>query len=140
VETYFLNFASNPQAEAVAARENSASGRTMHNLPDMVRAIALNNKLDESRDLAGMVQRALIRELEAIDPDTKDLGVKQAPFVVLIGAQMPSVLAEISFVTHPEEGALLRTPAYRQGIAAALFEAVLKYQRSLKSVGTVAGQ
>jgi N-acetylmuramoyl-L-alanine amidase len=140
VETYFLNFASNPQAEEVAARENSASGRTMRNLPDMLRAIALNNKLDESRDLASMVQRALIKQLEPIDEGTRDLGVKQAPFVVLIGAQMPSVLAEISFITNPQEGALLRTPAYRQGIAQALFDAIVKYQRSLKSVGTVAGQ
>ena len=140
VETYFLNFASNPEAEAVAARENSASGRTMRNLTDMVKAITLNNKLDESRDFAAMVQRALARRLQGHDPEAKDLGVKQAPFVVLIGAQMPSVLAEISFVTHPEEGALLRTHAYRQSIAEALFEAVVKYQRSLKSVGTVAEQ
>ena len=140
VETYFLNFASNPEAEAVAARENSASGRTMRNLTDMVKAITLNNKLDESRDFAAMVQRALAKRLQGHDPEAKDLGVKQAPFVVLIGAQMPSVLAEISFVTHPEEGALLRTHAYRQSIAEALFEAVVKYQRSLKSVGTVAEQ
>jgi N-acetylmuramoyl-L-alanine amidase len=140
VETYFLNFASNPEAEAVAARENSASGRTMRNLTDMVKAITLNNKLDESRDFAAMVQRALAKRLQGHDPGAKDLGVKQAPFVVLIGAQMPSVLAEISFVTHPEEGALLRTHAYRQSIAEALFEAVVKYQRSLKSVGTVAEQ
>ena len=62
VETYFLNFASNPDAEAVAARENSASGRTMHSLPDIVKAITLNNKLDESRDFATLVQRADGRE------------------------------------------------------------------------------
>jgi N-acetylmuramoyl-L-alanine amidase len=140
VETYFLNFANTPDAAAVAARENSASGRTMNNLPDMVRAIALNNKLDESRDFAQLVQDAMVRRLSAQGTAARDLGVKQAPFVVLIGAQMPSVLAEISFVTHPNEGALLRTPAYRQRIAEALLEAVGKYQRTLKSTGTVAGQ
>jgi N-acetylmuramoyl-L-alanine amidase len=140
VETYFLNFASNPEAAAVAARENSASGRTMHNLPDMVRAIALNNKLDESRDFARLVQDAMVRRLGSQGGDARDLGVKQAPFVVLIGAQMPSVLAEISFVTHPNEAALLRTPAYRQKIAEALFEAIGRYQRALKTTGTVAGQ
>jgi N-acetylmuramoyl-L-alanine amidase len=140
VETYFLNFASNPEAAAVAARENSASGRTMHNLPDMVRAIALNNKLDESRDFARLVQDAMVRRLGSQGSDARDLGVKQAPFVVLIGAQMPSVLAEISFVTHPNEAALLRTPAYRQKIAEALFEAIGRYQRALKTTGTVAGQ
>ena len=61
VETYFLNFASNPEAEAVAARENSASGQTMHSLPEIVRAIALNNKIDESRDFAEMVQKAMVQ-------------------------------------------------------------------------------
>ena len=111
VETYFLNFASNPEAEAVAARENSASGRTMHSLPDIVRAIALNNKIDESRDFADMVQKSMVRRLATRNKLVRDLGVKQAPFVVLIGAGMPSVLAEISFVTNKQEGALLKTPA-----------------------------
>jgi N-acetylmuramoyl-L-alanine amidase len=132
VETYFLNFASNPAAEAVAARENSASGRAMHSLPDIVRAIALNNKIDESRDFAEIVQRSMVRRLSSRNKQLKDLGVKQAPFVVLIGAAMPSVLAEISFVTHKQEGQLLKSTAYRQQIAEALFDAVLRYQQSLK--------
>jgi len=132
VETYFLNFASNPEAEAVAARENSASGRAMHSLPDIVRAIALNNKIDESRDFAETVQRSMVRRLAARNKQLRDLGVKQAPFVVLIGAEMPSVLAEISFVTHRQEGQLLKTGAYRQQIAEALLDAVLRYQQSLK--------
>ena len=132
VETYFLNFATNPDAEAVAARENSASGRAMHSLPDIVRAIALNNKIDESRDFAETVQRSMVRKLATRNKQLRDLGVKQAPFVVLIGASMPSVLAEISFVTHRQEGQLLKTPAYRQQIAEALLDAVLKYQQSLK--------
>jgi N-acetylmuramoyl-L-alanine amidase len=134
VETYFLNFASNPDAEAVAARENSASGRAMHSLPDIVRAIALNNKIDESRDFADMVQRSMVRRLASRNKQLKDLGVKQAPFVVLIGAAMPSVLAEISFVTHKQEGQLLKTGAYRQQIAEALLDAVLRYQQSLKKL------
>ena len=140
VETYFLNFASNPEAEAVAARENSASAKTMHNLPDIVRAIALNTKLDESRDFAQMVQSALVKRLSGQNKQLRDLGVKQAPFVVLIGAVMPSVLAEISFLTHPQEAQLLRSNAYRQRVADALYDAVLKYQRSLKAVSTVAQQ
>jgi N-acetylmuramoyl-L-alanine amidase len=132
VETYFLNFASNPAAEAVAARENSASGRAMHSLPDIVRAIALNNKIDESRDFADMVQRSMVKRLSTRNKQLKDLGVKQAPFVVLIGAAMPSVLAEISFVTHKQEGQLLKSTAYRQQIAEALLDAVIRYQQSLK--------
>ena len=132
VETYFLNFASNPAAEAVAARENAASARAMHSLPDIVRAIALNNKIDESRDFAETVQRSMVRRLSARNSQLRDLGVKQAPFVVLIGAAMPSVLAEISFVTNKQEGQLLKSSAYRQHIAEALLDAVLRYQQSLK--------
>ena len=78
IETYFLNFASNPEAEAVAARENSASGRTMHSLPEIVRAIALNNKIDESRDFAEMVQKSMVRRLTTRNKLVRDLGVKQA--------------------------------------------------------------
>jgi N-acetylmuramoyl-L-alanine amidase len=70
----------------------------------------------------------------------KDLGVKQAPFVVLIGASMPSVLAEISFLTNAQEARLLRTTAYRQRVAEALFEAIRKYQSSLKTDSKVATQ
>ena len=132
IETYFLNFATNPDAEAVAARENSTSGRTMHSLPDIVRAITLNNKIDESRDFASAVQRSMVQRLSTRNKQLKDRGVKQAPFVVLIGAAMPSVLAEISFLTNKTEAKLLKTGAYRQQVAEALFDAVLRYQQSLK--------
>jgi N-acetylmuramoyl-L-alanine amidase len=140
VETYYLNFATNTDAAEVAARENSASERSMHHLADIVKAIALNNKLDESRDFAQLVQGSLVRRLRAADSDVRDLGVKQAPFVVLIGAGMPSVLAEISFVTHAREAQLLRTAAYRQRIAEALFDAIVRYQNTLKATRTTALQ
>jgi N-acetylmuramoyl-L-alanine amidase len=138
IETYYLSFASSPEAEAVAARENSASEREMHHLPDMIRAIALNNKLDESRDLAGMVQEAMATRLRRTNKNLRSLGVKKAPFVVLIGAAMPSVLAEISFVTNPQELTLLKSAAYKDRIAEALEAAVLRYRRSLKGSSTVA--
>ena len=140
IETYFLNFASNHEAEAVAARENATSERTMHSLPDIVKAITLSDKVDESRDFATIVQRSMVERLRAKNRLLRDLGVKQAPFVVLIGAVMPSVLAEISFVTNPQECKLLKTPAYRQHIAEALFDGVAQYQRSLKTISTAANQ
>jgi N-acetylmuramoyl-L-alanine amidase len=140
VETYILNFASNRNAEAVAARENAASGQAMGALPDLVKAIALNNKLDESRDFATYVQRAMIARLKGPNKNIKDLGVKQAPFVVLIGAAMPSVLAEISFLTNEQEMRLLRGSTYRQRIAEALLDAIRNYQTSLKSQNKVAQQ
>ena len=140
VETYFLNFANNLSAAAVATRENAASGQAMGALPDFVKAIALTNKLNESRDLAGEVQRALVERLRGANKNVKDLGVKQAPFVVLIGAAMPSVLTEISFITNPQEAKLLRTQAYRQRIAESILNAIRRYQTSLKQVATVAKQ
>jgi len=140
IETYFLNFANNLSAAAVAARENAASGQVMGALPDIVKAIALNNKLDESRDFATQVQRSMIERLKATNKTIKNLGVKQAPFVVLIGAAMPSVLAEISFVTNPQEARLLKGNAYRQRIAESLLNAIRKYQTSLKAAATVAHQ
>src|SRR5213592_2610901 len=125
-------------AAAVAARENAASGQAMGALPDIVKSIALNNKLDESRDFATQVQRAMVERLRPANRTVKDLGVRQAPFVVLIGAAMPSVLAEISFVTNAQEAKLLKSSAYRQRIAEALFNAVRKYQSSLNSVPKIA--
>lgn len=140
IETFFLSFASSPEAEAVAARENSASAREMHQLPDIIKAITLNNKLDESRDLANMVQESLITNLRKSNREIRSRGVKKAPFVVLIGAAMPSVLAEISFVSNKQELALLKTSAYKQKIAESLFAAVMKYRRSLKGTSTVAAK
>jgi N-acetylmuramoyl-L-alanine amidase len=136
IETYFLSFASSPEAEAVAARENSASEREMHQLPDIIKMITLNNKLDESRDLAGMVQDSLVTTLRKSNRDVRSRGVKKAPFVVLIGAQMPSVLAEISFITNKQELQLLKTSSYKDKIAQALQAAVLRYRRSLKGAVT----
>jgi N-acetylmuramoyl-L-alanine amidase len=140
VETYFLNFANNLSAAGVAARENAASRQAMGALPDFVKAIALNNKLDESRDFATQVQRAMIEKLRGQNRVIRDLGVKQAPFIVLIGAAMPSVLAEISFVTNAQEAKLLKGNAYRQKIAEALYGAVRKYQTSLGHVTAIAHQ
>ncbi|MGE3469385.1 MAG: N-acetylmuramoyl-L-alanine amidase [Vicinamibacterales bacterium] len=138
VEVYYLSFASNPEAEAVAARENATSTGGMHNLPSIVRAIALNNKLDESRDFAQMVQRSLASRLSKTNTGLRDRGVKKAPFVVLIGANMPSILAEVGFITNRQEVGLMKTPAYRQRIAESLQAAVTQYQRALKRQATVA--
>jgi N-acetylmuramoyl-L-alanine amidase len=112
----------------------------MHRLPDIVRAITLNNKIDESRDFADAVQKSMVKTLSVKNRDLLDRGVKQAPFVVLIGAGMPSVLAEISFVSNKQEGPLLKTAAYRQQIAEALFDAIVKYQKSLKTRTTIAAR
>jgi N-acetylmuramoyl-L-alanine amidase len=140
IETYFLNFALTPNAESVAARENATGGQNMANLPTLVRAISLNNKLEESREFASLVQTSLVRKLRVQDKTIRDLGVKQAPFVVLIGAQIPSVLAEISFLSNKTDSVLLKQSGYRQKIAQALCDAIVKYQGSLKKNAVVASR
>ncbi len=132
VETYSLNFASTAHAATVAARENASAALPMGSLSEIVRVIALNSKVDESRDLARQVQLSLVRRLRVQSQAVRDLGVKQAPFVVLIGAAMPSVLAEVAFITNPQEGRLLANANYRQRAAEALLEGISRYQRSLK--------
>ena len=132
IETYFLNFAPNAEAEAIAARENAGSAKSMRHLPDIVQAIALNNKIDESRDFATIVQSTLYQELRKTNRTLRNLGVKQAPFMVLVGATMPSVLAEISFMSNSAEAALLKTDRYKQEIAEALLAGIMRYQNSLK--------
>jgi N-acetylmuramoyl-L-alanine amidase len=132
IETYILNFATNPDAEAVAARENATSAQTMGALPSILKAIAANNKHDESRELATILQTGLVRRLRTASSGVRDLGVKTAPFVVLIGASMPSVLAEISFLTNGAEASLLKKESYRQQIAQAICDAIVKYRASLK--------
>ena len=131
VETYFLNFAPNPQAERIAARENVSGAGTMNDLTTLLQAIAGNSKIDESRAFADTVQGSLVSRLRRHDPDIPNLGVKHAPFIVLIGARMPSILAEISFLTNLHDATLLSTEKYRDDVAEALFEGILRYQRSL---------
>jgi N-acetylmuramoyl-L-alanine amidase len=131
VETYYLNFTSSPEALEVAARENAASDTSIHELQDLVKKIALKDKIEESREFAADVQQSLYSGLARKDPDERDRGVKKAPFVVLIGANMPSILAEISFLSNPGEERRLRTPEYRQRIAQSLFRGIERYVNGL---------
>jgi N-acetylmuramoyl-L-alanine amidase len=134
VETYYLNFTSSAEALDVAARENAASDKSIHELQDLVKKIALKEKIEESREFASNVQRALHSGLSAKNPGIRDRGVKKAPFVVLIGANMPSILAEISFVSNPGDERRLTTPEYRQRIAESLYRGISKYVSGLSGV------
>jgi N-acetylmuramoyl-L-alanine amidase len=127
VETYYLNFTSSPEALEVAARENAASDKSIHELQDLVKKIALKEKIEESREFASDVQGALHTGLATKNPGERNRGVKKAPFVVLIGANMPSILAEISFISNPGDERRLRTPEYRQRIAESLYHGISRY-------------
>jgi N-acetylmuramoyl-L-alanine amidase len=134
VETYYLNFTSNADALEVAARENAVSEKSIHELQDLVKKITLKEKIDESRELASDVQQSLYSGLSAKNPGIRNRGVKKAPFVVLIGANMPSILAEISFVSNTTDEEKLQTPEYRQKIAESLYRGIAKYAGGLSGV------
>jgi N-acetylmuramoyl-L-alanine amidase len=131
VETYYLNFTSDPTALDVAARENAVSDQSIHQLSDLVKKIALKDKIAESREFASDVEQSLYSGLERGNAGLKDRGVKQAPFVVLIGANMPSILAEISFVTNPKDADQLLEPDYRERVAESLYRGVARYEAGL---------
>jgi N-acetylmuramoyl-L-alanine amidase len=131
VETYYLNFTSQPDALQVAARENAVSDQSIYQLSDLVKKIALKEKIDESREFAADVEDGLFAGLAHGNAGLRNRGVKKAPFVVLIGANMPSVLAEISFVTNPKDAEQLRRPEYRQRVAESLYKGVAKYEAGL---------
>jgi N-acetylmuramoyl-L-alanine amidase len=134
VETYYLNFTSSPEALEVAARENAASDKSIHELQDLVKKIALKEKVEESHEFASDVQQSLHSGLSAKAPGVRDRGVKKAPFVVLIGANMPSILAEISFLSNPGDERRLKTPDYRQRIAESLYRGISRYVNGLGGV------
>jgi N-acetylmuramoyl-L-alanine amidase len=134
VETYYLNFTSSPDALEVAARENAVSDKTIHELQDLVKKIALKEKIEESQEFAGDVESSLHDGLAVKNPGLRDRGVKKAPFIVLIGANMPSILAEISFVSNPGDERKLRTSEYRQRIAESLYRGIAKYCSGLSGV------
>ena len=134
VETYYLNFTTSPDALEVAARENAVSDESIHELSDLVKKITLKDKIDESREFAADVQKSLYDDLEEGNPGLRDRGVKKAPFVVLIGANMPSILAEISFLTNSADARELQQPAYRERIAESLYRGVSRYISGLSGV------
>jgi N-acetylmuramoyl-L-alanine amidase len=131
IETYYLNFTSSPEALEVAARENAASDKSIHELQDLVKKIALKEKIEESREFAFDVQQSLLLGLAGKSSGVPDRGVKKAPFVVLIGANMPSILAEISFLSNPGDEKRLRSPEHRQRIAESLYRGISRYVNGL---------
>ena len=137
IETYYLNFTSNPDALEVAARENASSQEAVHQLQDLIKKIAMTEKIEESQDFARQVQREVYTRVTKVSGAQRDRGTKKAPFVVLIGANMPSVLAEISFLTNPRDERLLKRSDYREKIAYALYEGILGYVKNLGEVRTV---
>lgn len=133
-ETFILNFTTSKTALELAARENASSERSIHELHDLLEKIALKDKIEESTQFAATLQTALSAVSKRSNETAKNRGVKKAPFVVLIGAAMPSVLAEIGFLTNATDEALLRRPEHRQKIAEALYKGIEAYVQTLSRV------
>jgi N-acetylmuramoyl-L-alanine amidase len=131
LETYILSMARNKEDEDLAARENEMSQETLKDLGGLVQAILLNSKLDESRDFAASVQGAMVTNLRPHNPLVKDRGVRRAPLLVLVGSNMPAVLAEIGFLSNPQEEKLVRSSEYRDRIARSLLVGVQQYLETL---------
>jgi N-acetylmuramoyl-L-alanine amidase len=132
VETFYLNFTTSKSALDLAARENSGSQMTVYELQGLLQKIALKDKVEESREFATHVQTALYTlSARTTDARSKDRGVKKAPFVVLIGASMPSVLAEIGFISNAHDESVMRREEYRERTAEALYKGISSYASSL---------
>ena len=134
VETFVLNFTTNKSVMDLATRENAGSEMSIHDLQDLLQKIALRDKVDESRELAARLQTSLSKLSTNANDAARNRGVKKAPFVVLIGANMPSVLAEIGFLTNSADETLLRKPEHRQKIAEALYKGIASYADTLSQV------
>ena len=134
IETYYLNLKGSPDAMEVASRENATANESIHDLDDIVKKIARSEKIDESREFASDIQDSLSKRIQKQYKPVKDRGVRKAPFVVLIGADMPSILTEISFLSNPADEQLLKKPEHRQRVAEGLYQGVADYLQSLNSI------
>jgi len=139
VETYYLNLQGSADSMEVAARENAAAQQNVHDLEDLVKKIARTEKIGESRELAADIQDSLSKRIQKTAKPVKNRGVRKAPFVVLIGADMPSILTEISFLSNPADEQLLKKPDHRQHVAEGLYAGVIEYLQSMNSVAVNRG-
>jgi N-acetylmuramoyl-L-alanine amidase len=134
IETYYLNLKGSAEAMEVAARENATAQGGVHELQDLVMKIARTEKIDESKELAEDIQDSLSKRIQKSSKPMKNRGVRKAPFVVLIGADMPSILTEISFLSNPADEQMLKKPEQRQKVAEGLYQGVVSYLESMNSV------
>ena len=132
IETYYLNLAKTEKAAQLAAKENGTSLEKVSVLQAILFDLMANYKLNDSAHLADEVQKALYRKTRARHSDVRNLGVKQGPFYVLVGATMPSILVEAAFLSNGQEEARLKDPSYQEMTAGGILDGVRAYISSLK--------
>jgi N-acetylmuramoyl-L-alanine amidase len=130
VETYFLNMATDERAVMVAARENATSEKNISDLQKILNDLMLNTKISESSKLAYDIQKGIVGQVRKRYGNVRDLGVKQAPFYVLIGADMPAVLVETGFLTNSMEKKRLENRKYLEKIADGIVSGIETYVKS----------
>jgi N-acetylmuramoyl-L-alanine amidase len=134
VETYYLSLSASQESMEFATRENALAQSSLHDLPELIKKITRNEKIAESKQLAVDIQNSLSQRLQLVSRRETNRGVKQAPFIVLTGANMPAVLSEISFVSNASDESLLLGSAQRQRVAEGLYRGVAAYLDSLRSL------
>ena len=134
IETYYLNLKGTSEAMEVAARENATAQEGVHDLESLVKRIAQTEKIDESKEFAEDIQESLSDRIQKTSKSVRNRGVRKAPFVVLIGADMPSILTEISFLSNPADEKLLKQPEQRQRVAEGLYQGISSYLQNMNSV------
>ncbi|MBI5632089.1 MAG: N-acetylmuramoyl-L-alanine amidase [Nitrospirae bacterium] len=145
IETYFLNWTNDEEAMKVAARENAISLKKMKKMNEgkdvldvMLSSLRRDNKRDESLKLANIVQQNMVNGLNRNYNHIVDHGVKQALFYVLFGADMPSVLVEVSFISNPLEEKLLSKDGYRSELAKSIASGINKYMTAVPEGQSIA--
>ncbi|MEJ2109475.1 MAG: N-acetylmuramoyl-L-alanine amidase, partial [Acidobacteriota bacterium] len=131
VETYYLDFAKTDSERIVASRENAGTANSINNLESLVEQIAQADKSTESKELASIIQTSLYHGAQGVFPSTKNRGVRSAPFIVLIGAKMPSILTEVAFISNPKDEAKLSDEKNLEQLAEALFSGIEAYMKKL---------
>jgi N-acetylmuramoyl-L-alanine amidase len=131
VETFYLNVSPDPSVIELAALENATSTKNIGEMKTILQKIVQNNKIQESRTLADLIQKNLVKSLSKDLPSIKNLGVKGGPFWVLIGGEMPSVLVEVSHLSNAKEEAKLKTRKYKDLAAQGIYDGIMEYIRSL---------
>jgi N-acetylmuramoyl-L-alanine amidase len=127
VETYYLGPTNDPTLTKLAATENLTSGYALADLRKLLDGVYADVRRDESQRLATAVQLQLFSGLRGVDPGLENWGVKRAPFIVLVATEMPAILAEVGCLSNEREAEMLRSGAYRQQIAQALFHGIHAY-------------
>jgi len=134
IETYYLNMATDERSVMVAARENATSEKNISDLQTILNKLMMNTKINESNRLAHEVQRGMVSHIDRKYKKPRDLGVKQAPFYVLIGADMPAVLVETGFLSNPAEKKKLLSISYRETVASGICIGIESYVESIDKV------